>query len=43
MLHEMGTVGVTMAIVVTVVWGIMVGITNAIDRLPESSMTKKEV
>ncbi|WP_443597882.1 hypothetical protein [Agathobacter sp.] len=43
MLHEMGTVGVTMAIVVTVVWGIMVGITNAIDKLPENDMAKKEV
>lgn len=43
MLHEMGTVGVTMAIVVTVVWGIMAGITNAIDKLPEIDMTKKEV
>lgn len=43
MLHEMGTVGVTMAIVVTVVWGIMVGITNAIDKLPENDMEKKEV
>lgn len=43
MLHEMGTVGVTMAIVVTVVWGIMAGITNAIDKLPEADIAKKEV
>lgn len=32
MLHEMSTVGVTMAILVTVVWGVAVAATDAIRR-----------
>lgn len=40
MIHEMGTVGVTMAMAVTVVWIAMVGISNAIERLPEKRTFK---
>ena len=32
MLHEMSTVGVTMAILVTVIWGIMVGVSSLIEN-----------
>ena len=32
MLHEMGTVGVSMALLITVVWGGMVLVSNAIER-----------
>ena len=32
MLHEMATVGVTMAILVTAVWGIMVAVTSAWEK-----------
>lgn len=40
MIYEMGTVGVTMAMTVTVVWIAMVGISNAIERLPEKRISK---
>ena len=32
MLHEMATAGVSMAILVTAVWGIMVGVTSLIEK-----------
>ena len=32
MLHEMATVGVTMAVLVTVVWGAMLVVTNAMEK-----------
>ena len=34
MLHEMATVGVTMAILVTVVWAVMVAVSYAIEKRP---------
>ncbi|MBQ6019408.1 MAG: hypothetical protein IJL26_04425 [Clostridia bacterium] len=34
MLHEMATVGVSMAVLVTAVWGVMVGVTAAIAKRP---------
>ena len=39
MLHEMGTVGVTMAILVTAVWGAMVAVSYYLEKrpLPEKS------
>ena len=35
MLHEMGTAGVTMALLVTVIWLIMLGVARAIEKRPE--------
>ncbi|MCR4618630.1 MAG: hypothetical protein K5669_10680 [Lachnospiraceae bacterium] len=35
MLHEMATVGVTMALLVTGVWGVIVGITTAMEKKAE--------
>ena len=32
MLHEMATAGVSMALLVTAVWGIMVGVSNIIEK-----------
>ena len=32
MLHEMATAGVSMAILVTAVWGVMVGVTSLIEK-----------
>ena len=32
MLHEMATTGVTMAVIVTAVWGLMVLVSNAIEK-----------
>ena len=37
MLHEMGTVGVTMAVIITVVWLIMIGVSSAIEKRQEPS------
>ena len=34
MLHEMSTVGVAMALLVTVVWGIMLAVAHAIEKRP---------
>ena len=34
MLHEMGTVGVTMAVLVTAIWLIMLGVSKAIEKRP---------
>ena len=39
MLHEMATVGVTMAILVTAVWGGIVLITNAIEKRPSKELS----
>lgn len=36
MLHEMGTAGVAMAVLVTVVWAILVAVSNRIVRRPEA-------
>ncbi|MCI5937431.1 MAG: hypothetical protein MRZ36_05510 [Eubacterium sp.] len=45
MLHEMATVGVTMTAVVTVVWGVMVGVSHMIEKRTSekavSALTKK--
>ena len=38
MLHEMSTVGVTMAILVTAVWLVMVLVTNAIENRPDAEI-----
>ncbi len=35
MLHEMATVGVTMACLVTAVWGVIMGVINAMLKRPE--------
>ena len=35
MLHEMATVGVAMAVLVTVIWLIMLGVARAIEKRPE--------
>lgn len=32
MLHEMSTVGVTMAVLVTAVWGVMMAVSSAMDK-----------
>ena len=43
MFHEMATVGVTMAILITVVWGCMVAVTNMIEKrqsAPEEKPTE---
>lgn len=37
MLHEMSTTGVAMALVVTAVWGCMVGVTNLLEKKTEDS------
>lgn len=44
MLHEMATVGVSMALLVTAVWGAMVLVTNAMEkkaRLPEPASEQR--
>ena len=43
MFHEMSTVGVTMAILITFVWGCMVAVTNMIEKrksMPEKNATE---
>jgi len=43
MLHEMGTVGVTMAVIITCVWGGMVAVTNSMEKAALSNLkTEKE-
>ncbi|MGI5977237.1 MAG: hypothetical protein ACOX68_06045 [Candidatus Limivicinus sp.] len=37
MLHEMGTVGVTMACLITAVWGIIMGVASSILKRPEAA------
>ena len=36
MLHEMATAGVSMALLVTAVWGIMVGVTSLIEKMKKN-------
>jgi len=40
MLHEMATAGVSMALLVTAVWGIMVGVTTLIEKTKNNPTTK---
>ena len=42
MLHEMSTVGVTMAVLVTAVWLVMVGVTSYAERKAEKNETVTE-
>lgn len=42
MLHEMSTVGVTMAVMVTAVWLVMVGVTSFAERKAEKNETVTE-
>ncbi|MBR0495334.1 MAG: hypothetical protein IJJ71_04055 [Treponema sp.] len=37
MLHEMGTAGVSMAVLVTAVWGVMVAVSSFIEKRKDSS------
>ena len=39
MLHEMATTGVTMAVIVTAVWGLMVLVSNVIEKRSETETT----
>lgn len=39
MLHEMATTGVTMAVIVTAVWGLMVFVSNVIEKRKKSDGT----
>ena len=39
MLHEMATTGVTMAVIVTAVWGLMVLVSNVIEKRKKSDDT----
>ncbi len=41
MLHEMGTVGVTMAALITIVWGGMVAVSSVIEKRALSAQTDK--
>ena len=41
MLHEMGTAGVAMAVLVTVVWAILVAVCNRIVRRPETGVAAR--
>ena len=40
MLHEMATAGVSMALLVTAVWGIMIGVTSLIEKTKNNPTTK---
>ena len=42
MLHEMATVGVLMAVVVTAVWAVMLVVTNAIEKRAAKPQLQKE-
>ena len=42
MLHEMSTVGVTMALLVTVVWACMLGVTSMMEKKAKEADTAKE-
>ena len=42
MLHEMSTVGVTMALLVTAVWGCMLGVTSMMEKKAKEADTAKE-
>ena len=39
MLHEMATAGVSMALLVTAVWGVMVGVTSLIEKYNKNKTT----
>lgn len=39
MLHEMGTAGVSMALLVTAVWGVMVGVSTVMEKRQNKSNT----
>ena len=41
MLHEMSTVGVSMALIVTVVWGVVTLVTNGIEKKEDSFAVNK--
>ena len=41
MLHEMATAGVSMALLVTAVWGIMDGVTSLIEKMKNNPTTKE--
>ena len=41
MFHEMATVGVSMAVLVTAVWGVMCMVADSIVKRPESDGIKK--
>lgn len=43
MLHEMSTVGVTMAALVTAVWGVMVLAVNALEKKEKKIETNPEI
>ena len=43
MLHEMATVGVAMAVLVTAVWGVMVVVSSAVEKRAESGKSADEV
>ena len=42
MFHEMGTVGVTMAVIITLVWGGMVAVTNAMEKAALNNLEAKK-
>ncbi|MGN0333035.1 MAG: hypothetical protein ACI4D9_08470, partial [Lachnospiraceae bacterium] len=42
MLHEMSTVGVTMAVLVTAVWIGMVAVSNVIEKRPQTDIQTSE-
>ena len=41
MIHEMSTVGVSMAVLVTVIWGIMVAVTSVMEKNAASKQLRK--
>ncbi len=43
MLHEMSTVGVSMAVLVTLAWGGMCGVAHVIEKKKDTDTTKEEV
>jgi hypothetical protein len=43
MLHEVATVGVAMAVVVLVAWGIMVGVAEIVERHAKAGMEQSNV
>ena len=42
MLHEMATVGVTMALLITAVWGVMCGVVSLIEKRAKETVTVGE-
>ena len=43
MLHEMSTVGVSMALMVTAVWGVIVAVTSSIEKREVKEANKQEI